>query len=235
MICYICFIPFGRQEEIRVNPSYKDNLSLWAKLTATVRNGLNDAFRMFCNEQMIQEREDAIRLVIENNTIIGFGEFCEKYKGKSKKEINDLIGTDLTKKEARAINRANGNCVFFNPMHVKPINPVIILSGGSRKHINDAGRNDKSYTITWLLSRPFVMFVTNAVINAISTTFIGGTSNALFDIFLSVFLIVMASVCGYNAGVQAIRYENDKVKSRILFISLFSDKNHINVPKIAEK
>lgn len=225
MICYICFIPLGKNEEKKQNPSFSQNLTLWGKLSDSVRNGFNDLFRLFCIEQLEIERQDKRRAIIGNNTLISFTDYEKKYKGESKAEILKLVKSgELTKKEARAINKANGN-YFINHIKVKPINPVIILSGVKSRQINDAGRTDSAYTANWLISRPFVIFATNAVLNAITTSFIGGWQNAIFDMFLSVLMIVMASVCGYSAGVTSIRKDNDKVKSRILFLSLFAEKN----------
>lgn len=229
MICYICFIPLGKSEEKKNNPSFSQNLTLWGKLSDTVRNGFNDLFRAFCIEQIEIERDDKRRAIIGNNTLISFDTYEKEYKGKSKKEIAKLLADGkLTERETNAINKANGNTII-NYTKVKPINPVIILSGVRKMQINDAGRSDNKYTANWLISRPFVIFATNSVLNAITTSFIGGWQNAIFDMFLSVLMIVVASVFGYSAGVTSIRKDNDKVKSRILFLSLFIEKNKIPV------
>ena len=229
MICYICFIPFGKADEKKNNPSFSQNLTLWGKLSDIVRNGYNELFRTFCVEQLEVEREDKRRAIIGNNTLISFSIYEEKYKGLSKAEISALVKSgEITKKEAKAINQANGNG-FVNLVKVRPINPVIILSGVKKMQINDAGRTDSAYTINWLISRPFIIFATNAILSAITTSFIGGWQNAILDMFLSVLMILLASICGYGVGVNSIRRDNDIVKSRILFISLFTEKNRISV------
>ncbi len=229
MICYICFIPFGKADEKKNNPSFSQNLTLWGKLSDIVRNGYNELFRAFCVEQLEVEREDKRRAIIGNNTLISFSIYEEKYKGLSKAEISALVKSgEITKKEAKAINQANGNS-FVNLVKVRPINPVIILSGVKKMQINDAGRTDSAYTINWLISRPFIIFATNAILSAITTSFIGGWQNAILDMFLSVLMILLASICGYSVGVNSIRRDNDIVKSRILFISLFTEKNRISV------
>lgn len=229
MICYICFIPFGKADEKKNNPSFSQNLTLWGKLSDIVRNGYNELFRAFCVEQLEVEREDKRRAIIGNNTLISFPVYEEKYKGLSKAEISALVKSgEITKKEAKAINQANGNG-FINLVKVRAINPVIILSGVKKMQINDAGRTDSAYTINWLISRPFIIFATNAVLSAITTSFIGGWQNAILDMFLSVLMILLASICGYSVGVNSIRRDNDIVKSRILFISLFTEKNRISV------
>lgn len=230
MICYICFIPFGKSDEKKNNPSFFSNIDLWGELSDAVRNGFNNLFRLFCIEQLEIEREDKRRALIGNNTLISYEDYMEKYRGKSKKQINDLVlSGELSSNEAKAINQANGNS-RINYVKVKPINPVIILSGVKKTQINDAGRVDSSYTISWLFSRPFVIFITNALINAITTYFIGSWQNAIFDMLLSVLMVILASACGYSAGVTSIRKENDKVKSRILFLSLFTEKHSIKMP-----
>lgn len=229
MICYICFIPFGKNDEKKNNPSFATNITLWGKMSDIVRNGCNKLFRAFCIEQLEVEREDKRRAIIGNNTLISFDDYEAEYKGKNKAYIKSLVQEGrLTKKEAKAINQANGNGIV-NRIKVKPINPVIILSGVKKTQINDAGRVDNSYTVNWLFSRPFVIFITNALISSITTSFIGSWQNAIFDMLLSVLMVIVASVCGYSAGVTAIRRENDKVKSRILFLSLFVEKHGINV------
>jgi hypothetical protein len=235
MICYISFIPFGKSEEKKQNSSYYKNIDFWGVLSDMVRTGHNNLFREFCLSQVDVEREEKRRAIIGNATIIPFETYVSEYMGKSRKYIINLCKSGmLTRKESRAINKANGNNLFsflYNPIKVKPINPVIILSGVRRTQINDAGRSDRSYTANWLISRPFIIFATNAIFNAITTSFIGNWQNAVFDMFLSVLLVIMASICGYSAGVTSIRKENDKVKNRILFLSLFSEKNGLKIEK----
>ena len=231
MICYICFIPFGKNDERVKNPSFKTNITSWETLSSAVRNGFNDLFRKFCIAQIEIEREDKRREIIGNNTLISFDEYEEKYKGKSKTDILVLVKSgELTKKEARAINKANGN-TLINYTKVKPINPVIILSGVRKSQINDAGRTDSRYIFNWLVYRPFIIFGVNVVLNAITTSFVGDWQNAIFDMMLSVLIIITSSVCGYGVGVNSVRADNDKVKNRILFLSLFAEKNGISVKK----
>lgn len=237
MICYACFIPFGKADERKRNLSIEENLKLWSKLSEMVRAGFNDLFRAFCREQIAYERNEARELILGNNTMIDFSVYEEKYMGKSKKEIKELVKIgELTKKEAKAINRANGHGAF-NPTKVKPINPIIILSGVRKRTINDAGRTDSSYLAKWLAKRPLLIFLTTTAINTISTTFIG-TENAILEILLAILSIIMASICGYSAGQEDVREQNERVLSRILFLSLFKEKkidNPQNVDLIAQK
>lgn len=234
MICYICFIPFGKSDEKKNNPQYEKNTNLWSALSETVRNGFNKLFHFFCIEQLDAEREDKRRAIIGNNTLISFDDYLEKYRGKSKADIESLVESgELSKNEAKAINKANGN-TFINYVKVRPINPIIILSGVKKMQINDAGRADKSYTANWLLSRPIVIFIINVLINAITTSFVGSWQNAIFDMLLAVLTVVLASVCGYSAGVTSVRKDNEKTKSRILFLSLFTEKHSIKVHNLVQ-
>lgn len=230
MICYVCFIPFGKADEKKRNLSIEENLKLWSKLSEMVRSGFNDLFRAFCREQVVYERNEARELILGNHTMIEFSVYEDKYMGKSKKEIKNLVRCgELTKKEAKAINRANGYGAL-NPTRVKPINPIIILSGVRKRSINDAGRTDGSYLAKRLAKRPLLIFLTTTAINTISTTFIG-SENAILEILLAILSIIMASICGYSAGREDVREQNERVLSRILFLSLFKEKKIDALPK----
>lgn len=232
-IAYICFIPFGKTDELKRNVSIGDNLKLWSNLSEAVRKGCNDLFRFFCREQIAYERREARELILGNNTLIPYSTYEEKYMGKKKSDINKLVKSgELTKKEAKAINRANGHGAF-NPTRVKPINPIIILSGVRKRTINDAGRSNSSYIAKWLAQRPILIFISTTALNTISTTFIG-TENAVLEILLAVMSIVLASVCGYSAGQEDVREQNERVLSRILFLSLFEEKKEEMI-KLKEK
>ena len=226
MICYMCFIPFGVAQE-RKAPQYSQNLTLWGRLTDTIRGNYNEAFRLFCHSQVEEERNDKRRMIIGNNTMISYEEYEEKYKGLDRARLKAVYKSgEISKIEYKAIRKANG-FTLFKYTKVRPINPIIILSGVNKMNINDAGRTNNAYATKWLVSRPFIIFITSAIINAISTTFIGAGKNAIFDMFLSVLLIIMASICGYSAGVTSAKKDNEKVKSRIMFLSLFCEKNGV--------
>ena len=87
--------------------------------------------------------------------------------------------------------------------------------------------DEGSYALTKTLQRPVIMFVISFVVNSISTTFIGGDNNVILDIMLSIFSIVVASVCGYTTGVNDFKHQEDRVKSRTVFLTLFCQKNNI--------
>lgn len=231
MICYCCFIPFGKADEKQRNPSYSLNINVWGNLTEIVRDGWLDNFRRFCFERVDDERKEARMLILGNETLITYETFSESFLGKTKAEIKQMRKDGIiNKREEKAINRANGYG-WFNPTRIKPINPIIVLSGVRKGTLNDAGRKDSLYSVKWLATRPLVMFCTSTVINAMSTQFIGG-ENAIFEMFLSVLMIVIASIFGYSAGQSEVRQNNDRVKSRILFLSLFCEQKKIDTKGI---
>jgi hypothetical protein len=220
MLCYICFIPFGRSEEEKRATNYKSLTKKWDELTQKVREGFIEIFQKFCKDQVETERQEAKSHTMLSNTMISFERYKAEYEHLSKKELKDLYKQGLlTKREYKAIYKANFN------IKVKPINPLIVLSGVKKATINDAGRTDKAYLVKWLSTRPLIMFTSTAILNAITTTFIGGSENVILDMLFSVLTIVIASVCGYSAGVTDFKNTQDKVESKVMFLSLFWEKN----------
>lgn len=224
MICYACFIVIGQMDEKKKSLTYAPNIKTWGELTEKVREKHLEAFRIFCREQVDVERNEAKRLILGNATVISFEEYLEKYLEMGKKDLkNELISGRITKEEYKALYKANG-FGLFNPTKIKAINPVIILSGVAKGTLNDAGRTESNFVARWLTTRPLLIFATTTILNTISTTFVGMEQNAILGMFISVLSIIVASVIGYGAGQQAIRDKEDRVKSRIIFISLFLQK-----------
>ena len=223
MLCYICFIPFGRSDELKRSTTYRENLDRWHKLTDTIRAGYLNLFRTFCLEQIETEKEENKKVLLCNGTIIDYKTYTEQYEGKSKEELKKLAEQgEISKDELKVL-------IKCNKVKVKPINPLIVLQGARKTTVNDAGRDDSSYALSKTLQRPLLMFTTSFIINTFSTTFIGGAENVLLDIMLSVFSIVIASVCGYTTGVNDFKYKEDRIKSRVVFMSLFCETNKISV------
>lgn len=231
MICYICFVPFGRNDELKRNAEFPNIKNTWMNLSNTVRSGYLRLFTAFCDTQVKEEREEVKRLIIENNTIMPYTEYKEKYEGLGKKKLKKFLKQEtINEKEYKAILRANGYGPF-NQTKIKPINPVIILSGAKKMSINDAGRTDSSYVVRWLTTRPLVMFVSTAILNSVVTTFNGGGKNVILDMLIAVFQIIIAAVCGYSAGVSDFKYSLDRINSRVVFLSLFVEENNIIIQK----
>ena len=224
MICYACFIIIGQNDEKKKSLTYINNVRAWGELSNEVRSAHLQPFREFCVEQVNEERDEAKRLILANDTIIPFDVYKKEYEHLNKAELKQLYeqGT-ISKEEYRALYRANG-FGLFNPTKIKPINPVIILSGVAKTTLNDAGRSESNYVVRWLTARPILIFATTTVLNTITTSFVGVNQNAILSMFISVLSIVVASIIGYGAGQQAVREREDRIKSRIIFLSLFKQK-----------
>ena len=48
-----------------------------------------------------------------------------------------------------------------------------------------------------------------------------GDASAIFDIIYSAAMVVIASITGYTAGVDAGRKEHDRIKGRIFFLERY--------------
>ena len=224
MMCYTSFIPLGISDEKKQLQSYHPNKTLWGKLSDIIRNGHNELFRKFCITQTEQERDDKRRQIVCDNTLIGYDEYLKDYFNLDKYEINKLVEQGkLTKKEAKWINIANGNRRKW-ATKVKPINPVIILSGVEKGVINDAGRNNGNYIVQKVAIRPFIMVIISMAFTLLThatNTYMGFN---LYTIAMDVLKLILASFLGYTAGVNSVRKDNDKTKQRILFINVFGEK-----------
>lgn len=224
MMCYMSFIPLGISDEKKQLQSYHPNKTLWGKLSDIIRNGHNELFRKFCITQTEQERDDKRRQIVCDNTLIGYDEYLKEYFNLDKEQISKLVEQGkLTKKEAKWINIANGNRRKWETK-VKPINPVIILSGVEKGVINDAGRNNGNYIVQKVAVRPFIMVIISMAFTLLThatNTYMGFN---LYTIAMDVLKLILASFLGYTAGVNSVRKDNDKTKQRILFINVFGEK-----------
>lgn len=225
MLCYICFIPFGRNDEMKRSLNFKSISQLWQDLSSTIRLGHQREFEKFCIDRVEEEKREEKKFIIFNNTMLPFEEYEEKYEKLSKKEIKALHKNGEISDE---LYSALKKCL---KVRVKPIISSIVLQGASKTKVNDAGRYNKSYALSKTLQRPLVMFAISFVLNSITTTFVGGGQGVILDIMLSIFSIVIASVCGYTTGASDFKYQEDRIKSRVLFLSLFCENHNIDIVK----
>lgn len=218
MLCYACFIPLGKKSEKDKGGSYNANLIAWSALSGQVREkGLTRKFSEFCHDQLDIERDERRREIICNNSMISYEQYIKEFKGLSKSQTKRLMHMKkITSTQKKTIDRANAN------IRVKPINPLLILCGVAHSSFNDAGRKSGTYASTWLISRPLVIIVTSTIINVIQGSWneLDGIS-ALYDMFIAILGIIIASTVGYSVGVKTIRKENDKIKTRIVFLQEF--------------
>lgn len=228
IVCYLCFIPFGRHDETKRNIDFKDINQTWKELSNKIRMGYLHLFDGFCKDQVCVEREDIKKHILENNTVIPYSVYKDKYEGLKKKDVKKFYERgEISKKDYKAILRANGYG-WFNPTKIKPINPVIILAGTQKASLNDAGRSNSSTIPRRLGIKLALVLVVSVVLNSIKTQFIGGGEGVILDMIFSVFQIIIAAVGGYSVGVDDFKFTVDKINSRIIFISLFCEKNNIS-------
>ena len=224
MLCYACFIPIGTQNEKTINDSYRKNLDSWGNLSHKIRTDFMQMFENFCVEQVEYERQERRRVIIGNKSTIPYDVYFSEYSKLEKEEIKALYKSGkITKTQKKAILTANG-------IKVKPVSASLVLSGTKYDNINDAGRKSMSSSNAFLIRKPFLIIASNIILNVIKS--IPRELNIrefLFDVAISILLIVTASVVGYSVGVTAIRDRNDKIKCKVLFLSKFIEKEHISI------
>lgn len=221
MVCYICFIPFGRANEMQRSKTYKDNIKKWQELSEKVRQGFLEAFYGFCDEQEEYEREDKKKLELLNHTTMTYETYLAEYKGKSNGEIRKLHRAGkLTLAEKNAI-------IKCNQMKVQPINPLVVLQEVKATHYNDAGRDTSNYARMKTAQRPFAILFVSIIINTITTSFLTMGENFIVEALLSIFSIIVASIGGFSTGTNAFIDHENKIKAKIIFLSLFKEKNKI--------
>lgn len=223
MFCYCCFISYGHKMEKRVMPGYKENCQKWSMMSGTVRNSMSGLFTDFCLASADEEREELRRAIIVNHTMIPWETFNEKWRGKSKKNVAESVKKgEISLHDSVYINKANGI------IKVKPINPVLILCGVKIPSLNDAGRDGFNPSTISAISRPVTMFILSAFVEMLHGAWRGiSTGEEIYNMIFSVLMIIIASVMGYSAGVNAARKEHDKIKGRIFFIEKFLEKHLI--------
>jgi hypothetical protein len=221
LLCYLIFIPQGEKNEKLLNTSYHQNCLEWSKLSERIRNGnFQKKFKEFCIKQIDVEREDKRREIIGNNTSLSYETYKEKYLRMSlndlKKEYKD---GKLSKVEYKAILAANGR------IKIRPINPVLVLSGVEKRSFNDAGRSESNYILLWLAKRPFVTLLFAMVVNLLTSGKAVFDTTVFYGIILDTVTLIVAAFVGDGAGRQSVRDRNDKIKGKILFINGFFEDN----------
>lgn len=218
MVAYCCFIKYGETNEKLNLENYEANHNSWTNLAEEVRKKHLERFNAYIKEQVILEREEKKHSIVANHTMIPIEMYDEVYRKMSKKEIKELVKTDaLSKEDAYWIIKANR----ANKIH--PVNPLLILGGIRANTINDSVRESKvSDSAKKIMGRPFVVFLTSALIAMLKGTWVGfGDASAIFDIIWSIFMIVISSMMGYSSGAMNARKELDRIKGRILYLERF--------------
>ena len=215
MLCYVCFVKYGERCARMNSPTYEGNIERWSKMSGAIRSNRTLEFIKYCQEQVEMERDEIRHICILNHTMISVDDYESKYKKMTEQQIDSLVaGGELSDREAKYIKKANA------PKKLKPINPMMILCGLKKQTLNDVGRNGMSAEEAAILSRPISMLI----VNAVTTMFAGqwrGFDNVLFEIVCAAMAIVITSVAGYYAGVDAFNQENERIKGRICFLEKF--------------
>lgn len=216
MFCYSCFIKYGEKTEMK-NSALIADWKKWETLSAEVRGHRNEEFSKYCRDQVELERAERRNAIISNNTMISPSIYEDKYRKLNTKQIKALVKRgEITKGEAFYIIRAN------DAHNVKPINPILILSGVKMHHTNDVGRDNYSYSTLSILGKPVVTFLITAAVTMFRGTWIGiGDASAVFDMLYSIILMVISSIMGYSSGANAAYKEHDRIKGRIYFLEKF--------------
>lgn len=220
MVIYILFAPVGSEKESLRNLGYRQNLTKWAELSTHVRAGRNGEFTEFCHRREAEEREERQREIVENNTMIPYAEYVSKFRDLSRSQLKNLKKRgEISPEDYKALKSAN------NAKKIKPINPLLILCGVEHRHLNDAGRDDRSSLWRWMVKRPAVILITDIVINSIQPIYNGAkNADAIYAMLLSALSTVIAACVGYRVGVSQIREKNEIVKNRIFFIEIFEER-----------
>lgn len=216
MLCYSTFLPYGYSTE-RLLPEYSASYTRWVELSRKVRNGMTEEFILYCKASVDRERENRRRAIVENNTLISFAVYAENYARLSSKQLKALYREGkLQKNEYRAFLRANSR------LRVKPINPILALSGTKTAEMNDAMRHGGNRNAISIASRPFAMVATSVIFSAFAGRFTGLNSfSAFFAMLYTILMIILSSVLGYSKGSDNAKKELDLVKVRIIFLETF--------------
>lgn len=216
MFCYSCFINYGEKNEL-MNEALKEDWKKWETLSTEVRSHRNEEFSQYCKDQVEIERVERRNAIISNNTMISPSVYEDKYRNLNTKQIKALKKKgEITKSESFYIIKAN------DAHKVKPINPMLILSGVKMHHANDVGRDNYSYSTLSILGKPVVTFLITAAVTMFKGSWIGiGDASAIFDMLYSSILVVISSIMGYSSGANSAHKEHERIKGRIYFLERF--------------
>ena len=222
MFCYTTFVPYGYRKEKLDMPEYGATYKTWMELSRRVRSGLSDTFRTYCRTVAQYERDEKRRMIIENNTMLPWNAYNERYKGLKKTDIDALVKTgELTEDEARAIRKASR-------VRQREINPVHALSGVRSTHATDAIRADYNRNALSILFKPASMVALSVITSAFVGTWVGVSDlSVVYSMVYSALLIIIASVTGYSKGASNAHVDLDMIKVRALFLEGFFEKNAI--------
>lgn len=222
---YYIFTPFGMRSERLGSKTYENAVKWWSGLSDRVRDeGLIEIFHKFCSVRCVEEREEMKALFI---AAAGLPRsiYDEKYAHLTKKQLKiKKKSGELTRRQLKYLKAANGE------IKVLPINPSMILSGIKVNNINDVGR-EKKFSVLGLL-RPATLVITMAIRSIINIVGAGGVGVAdyITQAAVDLFIIVMWSFNGFRYGSSLVKTEEQIVRGRSEFISMFFERVQGNKP-----
>lgn len=231
-LCYYIFTPFGARSERLESSTYIGTMTRWTDLSGKVRSGgLIEAFYKFCHVRREEERQERRALFIEAASIP-----VEIYESEYARLTPEQIKArrksgELTKKQAQYLIAANGE------IKVAPINPSMILSGLKMTNINDVGREKRR---RWFgILKPMTLIATMLIRGALQ---ISGNGDLDFVDYItqtatSLFIILSWSFAGFRYGVANVRDEEQVMRGRAEFLSMFLErvKKQEGVAAVEEK
>ena len=226
--CYYIFAPFGARSERLESVSYSGVRQAWLELSDRVRGGgLMRAFYDFCDTRREEERGERKALFIEAAGIPR-EIYEERYASLNTKHLKALKKKgELTRRQLKYLKNANGK------IEILPINASMILSGLKIGNINDVGR-EKRWKIVALI-RPLTLIVTVFVRGVIHAAGNGdvGFMDYLSELVTTFSIILTWSFTGYRYGIALVRDEEQIMKGRSEFISMFLERVRL-LPKKEE-
>lgn len=217
-MAYACFVAYGESTAKKTLKGYLENCRVWGETSDRIRTGANfEAFLAYCKEQVEKEREDIRLSYVTNHTRLSVTEFNEQYRLSTKAERwRRYKEGKITFTEYWYLNKACGN------IKVKPINPLLLLCGAKLTNINDAGRAEGGNAVKTIALKPLTMLLSTIVCGSITCIYSGiADGSAVFQMFISAFLILASALMGYSSGVGNVNKTNDAIKSRIIFLERF--------------
>jgi hypothetical protein len=216
-LTYACFVNYGDRTTRKNKNSFKDNLMSWGEISDRIRMGAHfETFLAYCKEAVEKEREEKRLAIITNHTRISVGDYNEIYRKMNTAEIKACVAEGkITSQDARFLRRASGN------IHVRPINPLLLLCGSKAENLNDAGRARDASAVGSILARPATALSFSVLLTSIVSTYHGFTMTTLYTMLSSAFMIFISSFLGYEKGASNARKTEEAVMNRIIFLERY--------------
>ena len=215
-LSYACFVFYAEKKHKAEKASYIEDVRIWSERSQLVRTDYFEQFLEYCKRQYERECEERRVALIINNTRITVTQWQEKYRAMTDREIRICAKRgEILPQDAKYIIKANKH------PKLRPIDPLLILSGMKVNDINDAGRANSS-SVKAVLFRPIPVLVVSIAASMFAGTFIGvSDTSVLFDMLYTAAMVCTASIFGYSKGIASADQKHNEIRSRIIFIQRF--------------